>query len=173
MSAALPSDLALRPLGPEDAAAATVVTAATDRTYLEWLPAGWEPIAASEERARIRRALAEPGAWAVGAFERGGRMVAFATARRADEEDADGRPRGHLVHLFVHPDRWRQGIAAALLQRAEEEMLRQGFREAVLWTPRGAPATCFYLSMGWKRNGSEAYIEAYDLQMIGFSRRLA
>jgi GNAT superfamily N-acetyltransferase len=168
----LPPDLTLRGLSAEDAPAAAEVTGATDRTYLEWMPEGWEPAREEDERAYYAKILADPGNWSIGAFETGGRLVAHAVLGQAtDGEDPIGGL-GHLRELFVHPERWREGIATALLALAEEEMRRRGYERGRLRAPVGAPAVDFYESRGWSDNGERVHIEQYDLDTIGFSKAL-
>ncbi len=169
----LPSDLSLRELSAEHAADCASVTAATDRTYLEWMREGWQPADEEAELAHYAEILAEPDRWGVGAYEQGGRMVGFTCLRAAGaEEGQPSRTTGHLGALFVHPDRWREGIAAALLELAEDEMRRRSYTSGRLRTPVGAPAIAFYRRYGWSENGEDHYVERYDLRTIGFSKRL-
>ncbi len=168
----LPSDLTLRALSADDAPAAALVTAATDRTYLEWMPQGWQPAREDDERAYYARILADPGNWSTGAFEPGGRLVAHAVLGQATDGEVPIEGMGHLTELFVHPDRWREGIATALMSLAEEEMRRRGYTTGRLRTPVGAPSIRFYESQGWSENGETVYIEQYDLDTIGFSKAL-
>ena len=51
-------------------------------------------------------------------------------------------------------------------------MRRRGYVEAAE-DAVGAPAIGFYEAQGWKRNGESRYLERYDLDTIGFSKRLA
>ena len=56
--------------------------------------------------------------------------------------------RAHVSAVFTHPDRWREGIAAGLLELAEDAMRAEGYPEVQLWTPREAPARRFYEADG-------------------------
>ncbi len=173
MSDPLPADLAVRALTAEDATATALVTAATDITYLEWMPEGWRPAGEARERAHYAATLSEPGRWSAGAFEGDGRLIAFATLSEATDDDGAAiEGMGHITDLFVHPSRWRQGIAAALLALAEEEMRRRRYSRGRLRAPVGSPAITFYESQGWSENGEANYTEMYDLHTIGFSKAL-
>ena len=85
----------------------------------------------------------------------------------------DGGPdTGHVSHLFVHPDHWRRGIAAALLELGEAEMRERGLEHSTLSTPRGAPALDFYGRLGWRPSGREYHHEELDLHTVGLTKRL-
>ena len=57
----------------------------------------------------------------------------------------------HVGLVFVHPSRWREGIAGTMLERAEADMVVRGYVREQLWTPRGAPAERFYEERGGAR----------------------
>ena len=78
----------------------------------------------------------------------------------------------HLGLVFVHPSRWREGIAGALLDRAETEMVAREYVREVLWTPEGAPAEHFYRARGWARDGRTEWHPWVGLQMVGYARDL-
>ena len=48
----------------------------------------------------------------------------------------------------MHPSRWREGIAGAMLDAAEAAMAERGYVREQLWTPEGAPAERFYAARG-------------------------
>jgi RimJ/RimL family protein N-acetyltransferase len=72
--------------------------------------------------------------------------------------DESGTPIGHttvarnkLVHLFVNPDYWRQGIGLELLGVGEGLLRDAGHREVELCTRIGnEPAIALYLKCGWR-----------------------
>jgi hypothetical protein len=54
----------------------------------------------------------------------------------------------HVSAVFVHPDRWRRGIAALMLDAAVAAMREQGYDRAQLWTLAGSPAERLYAAAG-------------------------
>ena len=60
-------------------------------------------------------------------------------------------PVGYLYHLFVRPDRWRQGVASALCDALEEQARRSG---AVRITVHASiPARPFFARRGYEVTG--------------------
>jgi GNAT superfamily N-acetyltransferase len=172
----LPADLVARPLAVADGAALADLVRACDRTYLEWAPSGWAPPEVAPDWAAR---FAEPGRWSCCALDADGAMVAFVSFRPAREHETPGRPDGpllegvaHIGAVFVHPSRWREGIAASLLQRAEREMRARGYTAAQLWTPDGAPAERFYAAQGWRRDGRVAFHEWVGLTVVSYAKPL-
>jgi GNAT superfamily N-acetyltransferase len=171
----LPPDLATRQPTPDDAGALRALVAACDRSYFEWAPAGWTPPEVSTGWvARLR----EPGRWSLCAFA-GDDVVAYASFRPARQEPTPGAATGpplpglaHLAALYVHPSRWRQGIGAAMLARAEAAMRSRGYGATRLWTPEGAPAERFYAALGWRRDERSGWDAWLGLQMVGYAKRL-
>ena len=78
----------------------------------------------------------------------------------------------HVGLVFVHPSRWRQGIAGALLSLAEAEMVARGYVREQLWTPVGAPAEQFYAARGWERDGRREWHPWVGLEMVGYAQEL-
>ena len=89
--------------------------------------------------------------------------------RRAESRS----PWAHVGLLLVHPSRWREGIARALLGLAEAEMRARGYVREQLWTPLGAPAEQFYLAQGWARDGRQEWHPWAGLEMVGYAKALA
>jgi GNAT superfamily N-acetyltransferase len=145
---------------------------ACDRTYLDWAPAGWELPDEDEELRRCRRWLGEPESWSLGAFDGQQELIGLVMVREATVEDAAVAGTGHLRALFVRPDRWRQGIARALLKEAEGEMRRRGYGVGMLRTPVGAPARSFYEANGWKRTGEDVYLEELGMRVSRYEKAL-
>ena len=152
----------VRRLVPDDMDALTELARVCDETYLEWTPPGWMvPIA---PRGWADRYL-EDGAWALVAFEEE-RLVATVAFRQESPSLA------HVGLVFVHPSRWRRGIAGAMMDRAEAEMVARGYVREQLWTPAGAPAEAFYGGRGWERDGRREWHPWVGLQMVGYAREL-
>jgi GNAT superfamily N-acetyltransferase len=71
--------------------------------------------------------------------------------------EVDGTPVGHtvvggheVIHVFVDPDHWRQGIGQCLLDRAEATVRSNGHEVAELHVVVGnAPAIAMYERAGW------------------------
>ena len=86
-----------------------------------------------------------------GAGRRAGLLHAGgARARRTGRaRSSRSRGRAHVSAVFTHPDRWRQGIAAALLAVAEDAMRAAGYaRGRSSGRPEHAPARRFYEADG-------------------------
>jgi GNAT superfamily N-acetyltransferase len=168
--------LGTRPPTPADGAALRDLLAACHATYQSWAPAGWPvPRASGDWGARVR----DPERWSLCAFARDGALAAYVSFRPARRGETPGSVGGpvlagvaHLAALYVHPSRWRQGIATAMLARAEAAMREQGYGAAQLWTPEGAPAERFYVARGWRRDGRSAWDGWLGLQMVGYATRL-
>lgn len=66
----------------------------------------------------------------------------------------NGLHRAELAKLLVHRRARGRGVAAALLDRAEQEALARGRWLLVLDTRTGSPAEGMYARRGWQRLGS-------------------
>jgi GNAT superfamily N-acetyltransferase len=173
---ALPADLVVRPLAAGDGPALAALVEACDRSYRDWAPAGWTPPEIPPDWAAR---FAEPERWSRCALDAAGAMVAFASFRPARTSETPGRADGpllagvgHLGAMFVHPARWREGIAGSLLRSAEREMRARGYTAAQLWTPEGAPAERFYAAQGWRRDGRVAWHDWTGLTVVGYAKPL-
>jgi len=165
----------VRPFEAGDTDGLIALVRACDETYREWAPAGWEPPTINS-------------GWAEGFLARdrwarvvddGAGIVAAVAFRQAHLQPVPGPAEGpplegvaHLSILFVHPSRWREGIAGALLDAAETEMVARGFEREMLWTPEGAPAERFYAARGWERDGRRAWHQWVGLMVVGYARDL-
>ena len=75
--------------------------------------------------------------------------------------------------MFVDPDHWRQGIAAALMREATAAMADAGFTTAQLWTPEGAPARRFYEAGGWTVvTGARLHMPELNLPLVMYETAL-
>ena len=80
-----------------------------------------------------------------------GRVVAHCHARAADEPKMRGW--GEIHTLYTHPDHWRLGYGAAVLGRAEEWLIDQGFNNVYLYVLDGNErAERFYKAQGYLPN---------------------
>lgn len=61
---------------------------------------------------------------------------------------------GHLMALYVDPDRWHRGTGQTLIARGRAELVARGHRDAVLWVLAGnVRAQRFYEADGWTSDG--------------------
>ena len=190
----LPPDLELRVPAPGDERPIADMVAACDETYRAWTPPGWEPPPPGRELDRWRGRITDGSWWTRIAVEPEGRVVGLVCftqavvqpvlpsagplpvrARLSAEERLELEPiphRAHVSAVFTHPDRWREGIAAAMLATAEHAMRAGGYREVQLWTPRDAPARRFYEASGWRHDGREQWLGELSLEIVAYVKPL-
>ena len=175
----LPPDLELRAAASGDESAIGAMIGVCDETYRSWAPAGWAPPPPGRELERWRGRLTDGSCWTRIAVEPEGRVVGITCFAQAmtwiEAEDRAGEPipqRAHVSAVFTHPDRWREGIADALLAVAEDQMRAEGYREVQLWTPRDAPARRFYEASGWRRDGREQWNADLGLALVAYLKQL-
>jgi GNAT superfamily N-acetyltransferase len=164
--------LTSRALGPADIPEVTALVARCDATYAEWAGA-WTPPSMAEETDRWELLLARPDSWARGTFA-GSALICAVAWRQAEEESGSPVPGvAHVVSVFTDPEWWRRGIAAALLEEAEQAMRDARYRVARLWTPRDAPAREFYVRQGWTLDGRAKWEPKFSLYLVGYEKQLA
>jgi GNAT superfamily N-acetyltransferase len=178
----LPADLELRAPAPGDEAAISELVAACDETYRDWAPPGWEPPEPGRELDRWRGRIMDGSWWTRVAVEPGGRVVGLVCFTQAVEQRPEASrgaavlepipQRAHVSAVFTHPARWREGIAAAMLAGAEQQMRAEGYREVQLWTPRDAPARRFYEAAGWRHDGREQWLAELALPIVAYVKAL-
>lgn len=191
----VPADLVVRAPAQRDIPAIAALVAACDETYRSWAPEGWTPPPAGQELDRWRGRITDGSWWTRVAVERGGRVVGLVCFTQAVVQRAlPGSPgklpvraaaadagllalepiphRAHVSAVFTHPERWREGIAAGLLDAAEAEMRAQGYREVQLWTPLEAPARQFYEAAGWRHDGREQWLAELALPIVAYVKPL-
>ena len=175
----LPGDLTVRPAAPGDEPALAALIAACDESYRAWAPAGWEPPPPGLELDRWRGRITDGSWWTRVADEPGGRIVGLVCFTQAVLDRADGSRtvepipgRAHVSAVFTHPDRWRQGVAAALLATAEDAMRAAGYAEVQLWTPEAAPARRFYEASGWVHDGRRQWLAELAMPIVAYAKRL-
>jgi GNAT superfamily N-acetyltransferase len=87
---------------------------------------------------------------------------------------ADARATGELYALYVHPDRWANGVGRDLITTAMDH-LRPQFATATLWVLRGnARARAFYEGRGWRPDGAARTEQRYGatLDEVRYRREL-
>ena len=170
MSAA--AALELRPPGADDYEPMMALVAACDETWREWTPADWEPPA--PESGRWVSQLGASDRWTRVAVEPDGRVIGLVSwgAARGGPEWRTVPGLAHLSAMFVHPDRWRRGVASRLLAAAVESMRAAGFVRARLNTPEGAPAERFYTAHGWQRGDTSRWHSVVQLQSVEYTIEL-
>jgi GNAT superfamily N-acetyltransferase len=164
--------VALREVRPGDAEGMHAVLAACQRSWAAFLPEGWEP--PPERAARWVEELVGGRGWARVAVEAPERVVGFVGWGEARDEPAGPPLPGvaNLDALFVHPERWRRGVASRLLDAAVAAMRGQGYRWGRLFTPQGGPAERFYAARGWFADGRLAWHELLGFPVVGYALAL-
>jgi GNAT superfamily N-acetyltransferase len=172
----LPPDVVVRTPEPADVDGIAALVGACDATYREWAPPGWEPPPPGRELDRWRGRVTDGSWWTRIAVEPRGRvvgLVCFTQAMASVPPAVDPVPgRAHVSAMFTHPDRWREGIAAALLAEAERSMREAGYVEAQLWTPEEAPARGFYEAQGWVHDGRRQWLADLALPIVAYVKVL-
>ena len=175
----LPADVELRAPAAGDERRIAELVGACDESYRAWAPPGWEPPPTGRELDRWRGRITDGSWWTRIAVESGGRVVGLVCFTQAvaqgDGSRHTGEPipgRAHVSAVFTHPDRWREGIAAAMLAAAEAAMRAEGYREVQLWTPREAPARSFYEATGWRPDGREQWLAELALPIVAYVKPL-
>jgi GNAT superfamily N-acetyltransferase len=166
-----------RPATRADIPALARLVRACDASHAGWAgPDVTIPSLAAEELEWELR-LSRAGAWAqlVEDEERPGEVagvVAFAGAQVSREDRTPVAGLAHVGAVFVHPDRWRRGIARGLLAAAEDAMRTQGFERAQLWTLEGSPAERLYTALGWRRDGRRDIHPPLNLPIVAYVNEL-
>jgi GNAT superfamily N-acetyltransferase len=116
--------------------------------------------------ARFREGIAAvPPGMRLLVAEREGRIVGHATVVVDDT-------RAELSALYVVPEEWGSGVAAALHEEAVAGMRELGGTEATLWVVEGnTRARRFYEREGWTADG-ETKSSMFDLRELRYRRLL-
>ena len=166
----------LRPATREDIPALSELLRDCDLTHRDWV--GHEvPIPTLEEDAlEWEMRFVRTGSWIQVLEEDDGRIVAaVAYAQATVDRDRDRTPVTGLAHVsavFVHPDRWRRGVARRLLDAAEDAMRADGYDRVQLWTLEGSPAEQLYRSLGWTRDGRREEYPPMRLHTVAYVKSL-
>jgi GNAT superfamily N-acetyltransferase len=147
-------DVLLRPAEPDDAmAVARVHVRSWQAAYKTLLPDDYLSQLRPEDRAR-RYDFANPDPLKPRTIvaDEDGSIHGFVTT--APSRDADLPDCGELYALYVDPEKWDRGLGVALVSAARAELVRLGFRDAVLWVLEGNKrAERFYRIDQWAPDG--------------------
>jgi ribosomal protein S18 acetylase RimI-like enzyme len=76
------------------------------------------------------------------------------------DPDDDPATTGELYAMYVHPDRWRNRIGAALMRAAVDHLATDRYAAATLWVlADNAAGIAFYTAQGWRRDGGAKLAE--------------
>ncbi|MBN2005117.1 MAG: GNAT family N-acetyltransferase [Anaerolineae bacterium] len=104
------------------------------------------------------------------------RVVGFAGCGNCQDEDVDREKVGELHVIYVHPEAWRKGYGAALLEEALRELREDGFEDAILWVLEGnAQAIKFYTAAGFEADGGSKVKKRRDsteMPVIRYRRKI-
>lgn len=152
-------DLAVIESEARDTGRLALLSALGKQTYRHWAGNEWRPPTAAREEQRWRERFADRHSWVAMALQ-GAEVVGVVSITTARMEGGRGEEISGVAHLggmFVHPERWGQGIGSALLLRAVAEMKQRGYRAAQLYTGVGnARSRRFYERHGWKPSHGDA-----------------
>lgn len=144
----------IRPADPTDAlAVAQVHVRSWQAAYKGLLPQTYlDQLRAEDRAARYDFANPDPRAPQTLVAVNNDAIIGFATTMPS--RDHDRADFGELGALYVAPEHWRSGVGSALSAAAREALLKNGFREALLWVMAGNErAERFYRRDGWFADG--------------------
>ena len=144
--------------------------------------AGWEPPPPGRELDRWRGRITDGSWWTRIAVEPAAASSGSSASRRrsswraAGARTGAGEPipgRAHVSAVFTHPDRWREGIAAAMLAaRRGRDARRRATARCSCGRPREAPARRFYEATGWRHDGREQWLAELSLPIVAYVKAL-
>jgi GNAT superfamily N-acetyltransferase len=136
---------------------------ACDELTARWAPPGWElPPGHAEREIEAWHQELTNGDWrAEVAVDADDSIVGVVGT------DAD-----HVASLFVEPRLHGHGLGAALLTRAEAWIREAGHDRATLNVLDGSPAVRFYERNGWTPSGDRGHFDRFDMDTIGYEKRL-
>lgn len=83
--------------------------------------------------------------------EDAGKILGFASAGPAREEPGHV---GEVYAIYLDPDSWGRGIGRELFREADDWLVKEGYREAMLWVlASNSRARRFYEAAGWSADG--------------------
>lgn len=144
----------IRSGGPADVEAALSVWRAADAARRGVGP----PAVPAVREERVRGSLLKSDSF-LAVAEDGGQLVGMALGMPALDDDGAGPPirdTCHVSMVFVHPERWGQGIGRLLLRHVLVEGLGRRFVRYQLWThAANQRAQRWYEGQGFRRSGRE------------------
>jgi ribosomal protein S18 acetylase RimI-like enzyme len=109
----------------------------------------------AEKRANMWRELTlQPDKIVLVAEASEGDIVGFSAL--SPSSDADASPNtAEVVAIYVHPEKWREGIGRALLSASLDQLRNCGYELVTLWVLEGNQrARSFYESFGFIQDGA-------------------
>ena len=142
---------------------AAVRVAAWDSAYRGLLPDDvLDRLSVDASERRWSERIAEPWGHVFVAVQED-HIVGFAACGASRDEDIDREKVGEVYVLYVHPEEWRRGYGAALVDAALGCLREDGFEEAILWVLRGnQQAIGFYEASGFGADGANRVKQRAD-----------
>lgn len=141
----------------DENAVAHVHVAAWQVAYRGMIPGEYlDGLSVSNRSDSWRQIIAETDLPSTGAFVAadGPQVLGFAHFCPSRDRTASSLV-GEVTAIYVHPDRWGEGIGSRLMQLALESLEQAGFRSATLWVlDVNADARTFYEASGWAVDGA-------------------
>jgi ribosomal protein S18 acetylase RimI-like enzyme len=131
-----------------------------------------ERILATIDLAAAREIIGEPGsqqAFITVVAELSG--IAAGYIQYGSDADAGDDHTGYIAALYVHPDHAGQGIGRRLLNRAIDELSRQGRQRVRLWVfADNKRAAGLYTSAGFLPDGAELTDQRWQTRQVRMQR---
>jgi GNAT superfamily N-acetyltransferase len=87
-------------------------------------------------------------------------VVAYSGLMPSRDADAERGSTGEVGAIYVHPDWWRKGLGAVLLNASLQFLANQGFSAATLWAmEEKRRARAFYEAEGWTDDGGRQQLD--------------
>lgn len=156
-------NVTIRPMTVADAAAVgDVHVSAWQAAYRGVMPDSFLDGLRPEDRADMwRRGIEEGWPGQRDVIEVDGGIAGFAAY--GPERDGDDPTRGELFAINLHPDFWRRGLGGHLIRHVTAELVRLGFRRAVLWVEASNDrARRFYETEGWSYDPGTDRVDMVD-----------
>ncbi|WP_341501479.1 GNAT family N-acetyltransferase [Gallaecimonas sp. GXIMD4217] len=158
------------------AAIAGLLVRSWQQSYRQFLPAEYLSSLTVEGRLSLVESLIKQPQSETWLVEDDGRLLGFVNTGRSRDPDVDRRTTAELRALYLEPDQVGSGLGAALLLRAMESMVTQGFLEVMLWVLEdNQQGIAFWLRHGFKQDGCrrEEQREGAELRQVRFRRPLS